>query len=273
MDVEREFHLLRYLHAHGIKIAAPILFVDANSPIKRSFFVSERVNGAPIGDFRLNLNSIAPQTIRDIANLLAQVHRLPIDLTDKHLSKSHLALNPPRHRADATRAFVQAMLDDRAAWGEPASPIVSTVARFLIEQAPGEDLTPVLVHGDCGPNNIMVENDNITALLDWEPSRLGDPVEDIAWLLFLTKGLIDPAEFVDLYVKSGGDPIDEFTLRYMTVLQRLKLLFVRDAVRSHYERFAHARPALAVAGYGYDERTVMALNVDLQAADAVRRRL
>lgn len=41
----------------------------------------------------------------------------------------------------------------------------------------------VLVHGDYGPNNVLLDPgaDEVAAIVDWEWAHAGDPVEDIAW--------------------------------------------------------------------------------------------
>jgi tRNA A-37 threonylcarbamoyl transferase component Bud32 len=47
----------------------------------------------------------------------------------------------------------------------------------------------VLVHGDFGPQNLLLEEDSAepTALLDWEFAHIGDPVEDIAWAEWIVR--------------------------------------------------------------------------------------
>jgi aminoglycoside phosphotransferase (APT) family kinase protein len=40
----------------------------------------------------------------------------------------------------------------------------------------------VLVHGDFNPANFLYENGRVTALIDWENSRIGDPREDLGWM-------------------------------------------------------------------------------------------
>jgi Phosphotransferase enzyme family len=39
----------------------------------------------------------------------------------------------------------------------------------------------VIVHGDFGPQNVLIGGDRITALVDWEFAHIGQPVEDLAW--------------------------------------------------------------------------------------------
>jgi hygromycin-B 4-O-kinase len=41
-----------------------------------------------------------------------------------------------------------------------------------------------LVHGDYGSNNVLIAGSRVTAVLDWEVSRYGDPLYDIAWMAF-----------------------------------------------------------------------------------------
>ena len=39
----------------------------------------------------------------------------------------------------------------------------------------------VIVHGDFGPQNVLIEDGRISALLDWEFAHAGRPIEDLAW--------------------------------------------------------------------------------------------
>lgn len=48
---------------------------------------------------------------------------------------------------------------------------------------------PVLVHGDFGPNNILLDPETfeVTALLDWEFAHIGSPIEDLAWCEWIAR--------------------------------------------------------------------------------------
>jgi aminoglycoside phosphotransferase (APT) family kinase protein len=41
----------------------------------------------------------------------------------------------------------------------------------------------VLVHGDYGPNNVLVDPDarQVTAVLEWDLVHVGDPLKGLAW--------------------------------------------------------------------------------------------
>jgi Ser/Thr protein kinase RdoA (MazF antagonist) len=58
---------------------------------------------------------------------------------------------------------------------------------------------PVLVHGDYGPNNMLFDPVTfaVTAVLDWEWSCPGDPVEDLAWCEWIVR-MHHPAATADL---------------------------------------------------------------------------
>ncbi|MFD2080176.1 Phosphotransferase enzyme family protein [Actinopolymorpha cephalotaxi] len=47
----------------------------------------------------------------------------------------------------------------------------------------------VLVHGDYGPNNLLLDpaNTAVTAVLDWEFAHLGSAIEDVAWCEWIVR--------------------------------------------------------------------------------------
>ena len=45
----------------------------------------------------------------------------------------------------------------------------------------------VLVHGDFGPQNVLIAGDHVSALLDWEFAHIGRPIEDLAWTEWIVR--------------------------------------------------------------------------------------
>ncbi len=86
-----------------------------------------------------------------------------------------------------------------------AEPVLAACGRMLrrIHEVPVPALlssgrTPasaVLVHGDYGPNNVLLDSRalGVMAVLDWEWAHAGDPIEDLAWCEFIIR-LHHPAE-------------------------------------------------------------------------------
>lgn len=56
--------------------------------------------------------------------------------------------------------------------------------RWLRANPPPEPAKPAIVHGDYRSGNFLFTPDGkISAILDWEMTHIGDPLEDVAWAL------------------------------------------------------------------------------------------
>jgi aminoglycoside phosphotransferase (APT) family kinase protein len=61
-------------------------------------------------------------------------------------------------------------------------PALTLGLRWLEKHRPGPPERPTIVHGDARNGNLIVGDDGLRAVLDWEGSRRnGDPMEDLAW--------------------------------------------------------------------------------------------
>jgi aminoglycoside phosphotransferase (APT) family kinase protein len=60
-------------------------------------------------------------------------------------------------------------------------PIFNYAFRWLRQNLQASDRR-TLVHGDFRNGNLMVDEHGISAVLDWELSHIGDPMEDLGWL-------------------------------------------------------------------------------------------
>lgn len=75
-----------------------------------------------------------------------------------------------------------------------------------------EDVTlwrfnPTVVHGDLHEDNLLIDDDRVTAVTGWTDLRIGDPADDIAWLV----GSNEP-KFIDAvlaaYHEARKEPVD-----------------------------------------------------------------
>ena len=82
-----------------------------------------------------------------------------------------------------------------------------------------------LVHGDFNPVNFLYENGRVTAVIDWENARVGDPREDLGWmqtmdLLSNTAVMAHPKSeggFLAYYNKLTGLDITQDELNYFAL--------------------------------------------------------
>lgn len=73
------------------------------------------------------------------------------------------------------------------------------------------------IHGDVGFHNMMIAENGVSALLDWEFSRIGDPVEDLASVKPFMEQIESWEEFYATYREICGFELDPTADRYFTV--------------------------------------------------------
>jgi len=100
----------------------------------------------------------------ELGGVLARIHAIPVG------SVPGLAIGD---RLAGLRA-------DHERFGEPR-PALELVLRRLAEQQPPA-VTPRVVHGDFRNGNLIIGEDGVRAVLDWELVHAGDPLEDLGWL-------------------------------------------------------------------------------------------
>ena len=87
-----------------------------------------------------------------------------------------------------------------------------------------EGTGPVLVHGDFGPQNVLIQDDRITALLDWEFAHIGQPVEDLAWTEWIIRthhpGAVDA---LPALLDASGSRVG-WSLRHQAMVRRCEEL-------------------------------------------------
>ena len=82
-----------------------------------------------------------------------------------------------------------------------------------------------LVHGDFNPANFLYADGKVTALIDWENSRVGDPREDLGWMMTMDalsntavmSHPVDEGGFLAYYNKLTGYDVTEAEIGYFTL--------------------------------------------------------
>jgi aminoglycoside phosphotransferase (APT) family kinase protein len=89
-----------------------------------------------------------------------------------------------------------------------------------------------LVHGDFRHGNLLISPERLEAVLDWELTHIGDPLEDIGWICTnswrfgqaekIVGGFGDLEDLLAGYEAVGGSPIDADQVRTWIVYGSLK---------------------------------------------------
>ncbi|WP_419928875.1 phosphotransferase family protein [Candidatus Poriferisocius sp.] len=108
----------------------------------------------------------------------------------------------------------------------PPIPTFRLGLSWLRRHAPEPVRNETLVHGDFRNGNLLVTEEGLAAVLDWELAHTGDPMEDIAWLCLRfwrfgndaleIGGFGEIESFHDAYDRAGGHWDDE-RLRWWSV--------------------------------------------------------
>lgn len=134
-------------------------------------FIMQRVAGETIPRKILRddeFSSARPKLARQCGEILAGIHGLPASAL------------PQLRRMDAATEVAELQQEiDNFGWPRP---VFELALRWLRDNDPGPSARVSLVHGDFRHGNLMIGNDGVRAVLDWELAHLGDPMEDLGWI-------------------------------------------------------------------------------------------
>lgn len=211
-----EAALLEVVGRAGAPVA-PVLAGDSDPDrLGAAFLLMERVEGETIARRILRDDEWAHARERFVgqaAEALAAIHSVP------------LAAAPALPDQDQVAAF-RGLLD---ALGHP-HPVFELAFRWLEDHRP-DGRRHTVVHGDFRLGNLLLGPDGLRAVLDWELTHAGDPVEDLGWLCVRAwrfgsaepvAGLGARSELLDAYAAASGVRVEPAELRWWEVMGTLK---------------------------------------------------
>jgi aminoglycoside phosphotransferase (APT) family kinase protein len=172
--LETEFLVLQAF-APGIRAELPFLMPTVAGTVRQgplSTFVYSHLAGATRSIEDLSSGSAA--LAREIGAALAAIHDLP-----RHLvSNADLPSYTPNE-------FRQRRLNelDQAATTGKIPPLLLRRWEHAMEDVSLWRFNPCVVHGDLHEDNLLVDGDRVMAVTGWTDLRIGDPADDMAWLV------------------------------------------------------------------------------------------
>ena len=168
-DLTRQHRFLSAVAASRARVPVPrvIAFCDDTTTAGVPFLISERVDGVCLlaePTFAIDARALA----YDAIDVMVELHS--IDWRGAGLTSapgSYLERQIIRWRDQLARTPTAARLGDLSAMTD----------WLLAHRPPSEDR--VIVHGDFGYHNLLVQRDRVTAVLDWELATIGDPLVDL----------------------------------------------------------------------------------------------
>ncbi|WP_172387247.1 phosphotransferase family protein [Streptomyces sp. MNP-20] len=185
-----------------------------------SIMVQDRVAGETL---REHAKRVGPEdataAVQQAGEVLARIHQL----TTTGFGSVDASLHGPDAKfGDWFIDGLKAKLAD-ARRIEPSTERVLDTAMDLIHghRAVLDDCNPGLLHGDFSPDNVIIENGDVAAVIDWEAAKSGPPEMDIGWWdCFFDSPLTPTGELLSGYERrSRFDPKRLATLRHLAVLR------------------------------------------------------
>ena len=175
--VDREYRVMRALHAQGFPVPEPIAYCDDDAVIGTAFFVMSYLDGLVFWEAEMPGSNPAERAgVFDAMNAtLARLHGYDpaaIGLADYGRGENYVARQIGRwskqYRASETETI------------EDMERLMGWLPANLPPPQPSR-----IVHGDYRLDNMIIAADSpkVVAVLDWELSTLGDPLADFSYHL------------------------------------------------------------------------------------------
>jgi len=177
--LSKEYRALEKLHSTSVPV--PKVYDMGKDMLGSFFIIMEKVEGQTMGEEGVLAGMTESEKVevwQQFAKILEDIHMLDWERAGFGF------LNPPI----GEYGFIdQALSPAREGEGPEflESHGLTPVLDWLNEHKPPSDYY-VLLHGDYHPNNVLVQNGDIVAVIDWEGVSIGDAAHDVAQLpLFL----------------------------------------------------------------------------------------
>ncbi len=225
LDRVAEFRCIEAAFKAGVKVAEPIAVSPDASLIGAPFAIQALVKGNAQGRRIVrdpNLASFGDALARTIGSEMARIHTI-------RPGKDVLPFLPVPMGNASKRAVAE--LKSGIEHASEPRPALEYILAWLERNAP-EPKALVLTHGDLRTGNYMVEDGQLSAILDWEFAHWGDPREDIGWFIArcwrfgndekVAGGIAKFASLLDGYNAIASEKISAPEVQYFEVLAAAK---------------------------------------------------
>jgi len=245
-----EFALIRAAAEAGVPVPEPIAFEPEGGRFGSPGLLMSHVGGTSVAPRvlrRPEFESARANLTAQLAEALAHIHAIDPAKLDGVL---------PDPTGDPALTQIDEWTRQLDEIGEPL-PAVELGLRWLRANAP-EPADPRLVHGDFRLGNFIVAEEGLAAVIDWELSHLGDPVEDIGWLCIRSwrfgndelsvAGVGRLEEFIEVYESAGGAPVDGERVHYWEAFGNVKWAVI--CARQAHDHLTGVRRSHELASLG-----------------------
>jgi aminoglycoside phosphotransferase (APT) family kinase protein len=210
-SVVGEFEVLQQAHALGVPTPEPLWLEPDTRLFAAAFMAVGHVAATPA-------NQVVPTDGADRAAWADELARVMALLHGSTVQRGVDVRDVLRRDIDDLRRRVL----DRERQPHPGLSMgLAWLESHLDELA---DRPACRVHGDVGFHNMLMQGNRLAALLDWEFSHLGDPVEDLMMIRPFLQQIDNWPRFIQAYEKQSGLRRDARSARYFAVWTEVRNL-------------------------------------------------
>lgn len=223
---EHEFAVISLAYQNGVKVPKPYWLCTDLNVIGQQFYIMQWVSGSASAHALVRDDALSPEQRQNLSFSLGQeIAKLhEIKYSDQVL---------PFLRAPQDNAAQQRIEEYQAALDKLPSPEpVIELGLQVLKQLKPETSTWVLSHCDYRTGNYMVDNGELTAILDWEFTNWSDYYEDLGWLCARSwrfgqndrgaGGVGQKEDFFTGYEKISGKTIDPRLVKYWELMASVR---------------------------------------------------
>lgn len=248
-SVVDEYPLLVALDRLGYAVARPMLIEADPAIFGAPFLLSARSAGtAPSNTEGLHMKPEHVEAARALAAFLGKLHGQDVAALDLGGRWSDSSLEMRDHIAFEIDAIEASWRDHR----KSISPTIAAAIEWLrsnIPDATGE--RAVVVHGDAGLHNLLMQDGRISVMLDWELAHPGDATEDLAYCRTWVDQVLGWSEFLEIYYRHGGQTYHAERERFYGVLADLRVAVFAVRAIAHVDLSDHPELPIAFAAVYY----------------------
>ena len=257
IETERstEYRAYGAFHKLGLPVPEPIALELGNAALERPFFIMAEVENCTTGGimspepYGQHRQSVGRQ-FYTVLGRIAAADPDQIGLGDFDGAKN--VRDAARHEVARWEKVIDE--DER----EP-QPIVRAALRWLKRNPPPAAQKISVVHGDYRTGNFLIDdNGEIRAILDWEMSHLGDPLEDLAWAIdplwagadpARPGGMLPRAEAIRIWEEASSLKADPAALHWWEIFASLKGAAIWISAAREYDEGRNIDPINAFSGW------------------------
>lgn len=227
LDLGREFRVMQIAYASNVLLPYPQAFLP--DLLDRPAALVHRKEGETIGRRIVRDPSLAHARERlpaQLGEMLARIHRIDIDTYNMRLF-----LPQPSVEYSPARWAITQLENNLDEIGEP-HPALELGLRWLRRNEPPAPKNLSFLHGDYRIGNLVVNQEGLVSVLDWEFAHIGDPYQDLTWSLIRDwrfgndhlhfGGIAQPDEFFRAYERAANTTIDPARVHYWEVMGNVR---------------------------------------------------